>query len=194
MVRKHSHTDANDNSHLTAENANPVAMIPIHNGTTDEEHPKKRNSVTLVNLPTTNRSQQLRTETREQWSEKLDFLLSIIGFAVDLANIWRFPYLCYKNGGGSSPDISICFRKLSFLLHRCISHSIRSFSYPGRHAFILFGITSWSILSTRFHYMLEEDLSSLSRNRLGCDSHCFLYWFLLQCGDFLGIVLSFCFF
>lgn len=49
---------------------------------------------------------------REKWASKLDFVLSVAGGFVGLGNVWRFPYLCYKNGGGKA--------RIGFTGHLCI--------------------------------------------------------------------------
>eukprot|EP00064_Thunnus_orientalis_P011682 superscaffoldBa00001709_g11713 len=42
-----------------------------------------------------------KMEERGQWSNKIEFVLSVAGSIIGLGNMWRFPYLCYKNGGGA---------------------------------------------------------------------------------------------
>jgi len=37
----------------------------------------------------------------EYWRRRRGFILAAIGSAIGLGNIWRFSYLCYKDGGGA---------------------------------------------------------------------------------------------
>ncbi len=45
---------------------------------------------------------QRKAADRGQWASKTEYILVVAGTVVGLGNVWRFPYLCYRNGGGEN--------------------------------------------------------------------------------------------
>ncbi|EKX40944.1 hypothetical protein GUITHDRAFT_112949 [Guillardia theta CCMP2712] len=37
----------------------------------------------------------------QMWSSRLTYLIASVGGAVGIGNVWRFPFLCYRNGGAT---------------------------------------------------------------------------------------------
>uniref|UniRef100_A0A8I5TSL1 Solute carrier family 6 member 13 n=1 Tax=Pongo abelii TaxID=9601 RepID=A0A8I5TSL1_PONAB len=61
------------------------------------------NGETKPVYPVMEKKEEDGTLERGHWNNKMEFVLSVAGEIIGLGNVWRFPYLCYKNGGGESP-------------------------------------------------------------------------------------------
>ncbi|XP_051526713.1 sodium-dependent neutral amino acid transporter B(0)AT3-like [Myxocyprinus asiaticus] len=74
-------------------------------------------------------SEKSETQERPKWDNKVQYLLTCIGFAVGLGNVWRFPYLCQIYGGGAFLIpylIALVFEGLPLLyLELAIGQSLR---------------------------------------------------------------------
>ncbi|XP_062391838.1 sodium- and chloride-dependent GABA transporter 2-like [Sardina pilchardus] len=46
------------------------------------------------------RDQHGKINIRGNWGSKTEYILTVMGAIIGPGNVWRFPYLCYKNGGG----------------------------------------------------------------------------------------------
>lgn len=62
---------------------------------------KGKNGYT-VSIPNGYPKKPKELEGRGNWGSKAEFILTVMGAIIGPGNVWRFPYLCYKNGGGES--------------------------------------------------------------------------------------------
>lgn len=105
---------------------------------------------------------------RRNWTNKTEQMLSMIGYAVGLGNIWRFPYIAYRNGGGNYVD-SVFRKSLKMIstmtvmktcffipVSRCLSHSLFPHVAFVWNSSFLPGKRLWAVLQPRSSQCVES--------------------------------------
>ncbi|KAL7288622.1 hypothetical protein TKK_0017356 [Trichogramma kaykai] len=66
----------------------------------DTDLPKGYNKAKRLSLGVGGALVELPLE-RPGWANPIEFVLSCVGYAVGIGNVWRFPFLVFRNGGGA---------------------------------------------------------------------------------------------
>ena len=67
-------------------------------GIPDNKRNAKRDDVSYTSYTSSEDGNE--KQTRHGWGSKSEYILSMVGYCVGLGNVWRFPYVCIRNGGG----------------------------------------------------------------------------------------------
>ena len=131
---------------------------------------------------------------RQSWSNQMEYLLSAIGFAVGLGNMWRFNHVCYKYGGGlflmAYIILSLVIGVPLYLLESGIgqfsSTSVpKSFNFSPIFYGLGFGVASFSIIvAVSYNVCLSWILFYVFKSAQALVTGSELPW--KRCGDMTG--------
>ncbi|XP_048795302.1 inactive sodium-dependent neutral amino acid transporter B(0)AT3 isoform X2 [Lagopus muta] len=126
-----------------------------------------------------------KEDGRPKWDNKFQYILSCIGFAVGLGNVWRFPYLCQIHGGGIpllhlELALGQCLRKGSINAWHTISPYLGGVGVASLMVSILVSLYYNTILTWVMWYFInsfQEPLPwstcPLNENRTGLNKECY---------------------
>ncbi|KAJ0003929.1 hypothetical protein NQD34_010143 [Periophthalmus magnuspinnatus] len=118
---------------------------------TKDEHP----GATTVAVPNGGCAEKPNaSQSRGYWGNKAEFILTVMGAIIGPGNVWRFPYLCYRNGGGVffSFELGVFFIPYILFIFTCgiplffLETSLGQFTNQG-------GITCWKKICPLFQGM-----------------------------------------